>query len=131
MRKPRLISIVTLLLVTSFLTACSPQVRIAWAGSSFGNQMDYSYRTFTGTEAATVNADAGQSLAVDYSVTVEKGTLSLRIVGPEDEVLWEEEYRDDASGETSLVLAEAGAYRIGVEGEDTGGSFDIVWQLTQ
>lgn len=131
MKKISFASILSLLLLTMILAACSPQIRIAWAGTSMGNEMNYRYRTFTGTEFARVEAEEGQELNVDYAVAVDKGTLTLRLVGPEEQVLWEEQYREDVQGEYSLAPTQDGTYRIGVEGDETGGSFDIAWQLAE
>ena len=87
------------------------------------------YRTFTGTKLDTIRADAGQTLHLEYEVTVDKGDLGVEIVGQEDEILWGMSFKEDAEDIVELGLEQDGLYTIAIEGDNTGGSFDLSWEL--
>lgn len=127
----RFTPLLILVLVVSggLVLACSPQLRVGWIGSAQGDQMQYRYNTFSGTERAVVQMEAGQQLVVTYDITVDKGALALRILGPQDNVLWEERYQENGEGEISIAPTENGRHEIIVEGQIAGGSFTVSWQV--
>ena len=128
MRKATLLAL-ALLLMTSLLAGCgSSTVKVNWVGSSGPGQMGYRYTTFDGVERKTFRAEAGQTMTFDYDVTVEKGALVLK-VGDPDKVLWEETFREDAADTITLTAPQNGLYTIRIEGQATGGSFDLSWSV--
>jgi len=117
-----------LLLMTSLLTGCgSSTVKVGWVGSSGPGRMGYRYTTFDGVERKTSRAEAGQTMTFDYDVTVEKGALLLKVVAPDGESIWETTFREDAADTVTLTAPQNGLYTIHIEGQATGGSFDISW----
>lgn len=125
----RLILIV--LVIGLLLTGCSPTTRIAWRGSSIGDEMSYRYFSFSGSERTTVQAEAQQELKLDYNVGVNKGTLTVRLLDPDRQILWEETFIQDDVGDHSFGPTEDGTYEIIVEGDSTGGHFAISWQVIE
>ena len=118
-----------LLLMTSLLVGCgSSTVKVGWVGSSDSGHIGYHYTTFDGVERKTFRAEAGQTMTFDYDVTVEKGALVLK-VGDPDKVLWEETFREDAADTITLTAPQNGLYTIRIEGQATGGSFDLSWSV--
>jgi len=119
-----------LLLMTSLLAGCgSSTVKVGWVGSSGPGHTGYRYTTFDGVERKTFRAEAGQTIGLDYDVTVEKGALVLKVVAPDGESLWEETFREDTADTVTLTASQDGLYTIRVEGQATGGSFDISWSV--
>ncbi len=118
-----------LLLMTSLLVGCgSSTVKVGWVGSSDSGHIGYRYTTFDGVERKTFRAEAGQTMTFDYDVTVEKGALVLK-VGDPDKVFWEETFREDAADTITLTVPQNGLYTIRIEGQATGGSFDLSWSV--
>jgi len=118
-----------LLLMTSLLVGCgSSTVKVGWVGSSDSGHIGYRYTTFDGVERKTFRAEADQTMTFDYDVTVEKGALLLK-VGDPDKVLWEETFREDAADTITLTAPQNGLYTIRIEGQATGGSFDLSWSV--
>ena len=118
-----------LLLMISLLVGCgSSTVKVGWVGSSDSGHIGYRYTTFDGVERKTFRAEAGQTMTFDYDVTVEKGALVLK-VGDPDKVLWEETFREDAADTITLTVPQNGLYTIRIEGQATGGSFDLSWSV--
>jgi hypothetical protein len=118
-----------LLLMTSLLVGCgSSTVKVGWVGSSDPGHIGYRYTTFDGVERKAFRAEAGQTMTFDYDVTVEKGSLVLK-VGDPDKVLWEETFREDAADTITLTAPQNGLYTIRIEGQATGGSFDLSWSV--
>jgi len=120
-----------LLLMTSLLAGCSGSstVKVGWVGSSDSVRMGYRYTTFDGVERKTFRAEAGQTMTFDYDVTVEKGALLLKVVAPDGESLWEETFSKDTTDTVTLTAPQNGLYTIRIEGQATGGSFDLSWSV--
>ena len=128
MRKATLLALVLLPMI-SLLAGCgSSTVKVEWVGSSGPGYVGYRYTTFTGVERKTFRAEAGQTMTLGYDVTVEKGALVLKVDDP-DKVLWEETFREGAADTITLTAPQDGLYTIYVEGQATGGSFDISWSV--
>ena len=122
-----------LVLVSTLLAGCSSSsgIRIGWMESSGLKHKSAQYTSFDGVEQKTLHVKAGQTITLDYDVTVEKGTLVLAIVGPDGESLWEKPFHEDGSDTVALTASEQGLYTIHVEGENTSGGFDLSWSLSE
>lgn len=107
----------------------SSSLKVGWVETSSANQHTARYATFSGTESTGVAVEGGQSLTVDYDVTVEKGTLKLAILTPNDETIWEQTFSEGDTGQARVTAAENGRYHIDITGSDTGGSYDISWEI--
>ena len=122
--------ILTLLWTSVLLIGCGRStVKVGWIGSSGPGYTGYRYITFDGLERATFRAEAGQNISLDYDFAVEKGTLTLEIVAPDGESLWERTYHEDADESVTLTAPQKGRYQVRLEGEATGGSFDLSWSV--
>ena len=78
--------IIVLSLVGIMLTGCvEPSVRHMWKGYSRPGHIHCEYETFTGTEDRSVQAEAGQTITLEYGATVNKGSLSIKVQDPDKE----------------------------------------------
>jgi hypothetical protein len=118
-----------LVLGSLLLAACGQsKLQVGWVGTSTANQFSYRYETFTGTERKSIRLTAGETLPLTYAVEVDKGALTLAVQNPDGETLWEETFEEADGGETIELSAEqTGTYTLLVQGENTGGSFDVTW----
>jgi hypothetical protein len=120
-------------LIASFviLAGCArfEGVRVGWSGFSLPGHVSYSYSTFTGTLQDTFDVDEGQTINLDYEATVERGTLILLVEDPQGEPVWQVELTDDDSDSVEIMAPESGRYVARIEGQDTGGSFDLQWEV--
>ncbi len=133
MKRFLMYSVSVFILAGLLLTGCGGgayrQVRIMWAGSSNSGRMEYRYKTFTGVERKNERLEAGDTLAFEYDATVDKGTLTLQIQDPDDASLWEATLRESAEDRVDLTAEQTGTYTIVVEGDDTGGEFEVSWEV--
>ena len=131
MRKATLLALASLLM-TSLLVGCvSSTVKVGWVGSSDLGHIGYRYTTFDGMERKTFRAEAGQTISLDYDVTVEKGALVLKVVAPDGKALWEETFREDAADTVTLTAPQNGFHTVHIEGQATGGGFDLSWSVSE
>lgn len=105
------------------------ETRLGMAGSKEPDQMAFSYGTFTGFESGSVAAEAGQSLALVYQVTINKGSLAIEVQDPGNEVIWDKTFEADETGSIEIQLEQSGSYAIIVQAKNAGGSFELSWDL--
>jgi hypothetical protein len=114
------------------LAGCgSSSLKVGWRETSSLKQKQAQYVTFDGTQTKTFHAEAGQTITLEYKVTVEKGSLTLKLVAPGGESLWEETYHENGEDAVSVTMPDDGRYTLRIEGEETGGSFDISWSMQE
>lgn len=128
MIKSRLLSLAMLAMVVLLVGCGSSSLRFGWHETSSRAHKAARYETFSGTEDATIRAEAGQTITLSYDVEVSKGSLGLALYAPDGTTLWEETFPADASDTVALRAPEDGRYTVRVVGVNTGGSFDISWQ---
>lgn len=87
--------------------------------------IDASYVTFSGDKDKTINLKEGQTLVLDYTVTVKKGSLDLSVTGPDKEKLWEATFEKDGADKIQIPIKKTGDYKIIINGHDTGGGYHI------
>ena len=125
---------VLLLLLVFTLGACDAweggsTVEIGMVENSGFNNTEARFETLRGRKVRQETLSTGETLVLDYDVTVDKGTLTLMVEDPSGESVWETEVTDSAADQVEIVAAEAGNYDIIVEGDDAGGSYDLSWTL--
>jgi len=121
-----------LLLVSLLLAGCgSSSVQVGWVESRQLATWRASYDTFDGIERTAFRAQEGQTISLDYDVTVEKGSLTLRLVAPDGESVWEKTYSQDGDESITLTAPQQGRYRLCVEGDGAGGSFGLSWRMAE
>lgn len=113
------------IMATLLLTSCDK--RMMFVGSSTKSKLSASYKLFTGTEEKKVKLKSGETLSMDYNSKVEKGELSMKLYGPDNEVL--KELGTNESGTEKIEADQEGKYRIEVKGEDTKGSFEVAFKV--
>jgi hypothetical protein len=93
--------------------------------------VSYRYNDFNGPFTRNVNANAGQTLTVDYTVTVDGGTLDIRVANPGGEAVWQKTFDTGANvtGSQQVSIQQSGRYQLVVDGHQARGSFQIDWQV--
>jgi hypothetical protein len=62
-----------------------------------------------------------------YRVRIDKGALSIKVQDPQEKTVWETTLHQTEVGNRILSTPRTGSYKLVVEGQSTGGSFDIRW----
>lgn len=121
----------TVLFLLLGMAACSgsSSLKVGWVEQSGFSQTTASYTTFSGTERRMLDADAGETISITYDVTVDEGALTLQIVDEEETAVWEQTFANDDAGLVDVPVENDGRYEIAIIGEETGGSFDLNWQV--
>ena len=123
-------SIILLLLPLLFLSSCS-RTQIAWVEMNFGNDFEASYQLFDGEERERIQVDAGDTFSLSYDVTVDDGALTLQIEDPDGNTVWEETFLDDDEGVYEFTSDSSGRINLIVVGDNTEGSFDLSWEISE
>ncbi len=118
--------IFTLLMVV-VLPACTRQV--SWVGMNYGNQYTATYELFDGKQKETIPLTAGETLTLIYDVEVKKGSLTLQFEDQEREILWAETFLESGEGVYAYTAETSGRYTLTVIGDQTGGGFDLSWEI--
>jgi hypothetical protein len=125
-----LIRKVVLVMATVLLAGCGSTVEIGLSETVQPDKWQATYETFTGTKTQGVLGSVGQTLAVTYNVVVDRGSLEIKIQDATTHVLEDVTIYESAQGTLQFQVFQTGQYDIIVVGAETGGSFDLSWQLT-
>jgi hypothetical protein len=79
-------------------------------------------------------------VTIDYEVMVRKRTLTLSLIDPDGETVWEETFdeAEEEGGEAEIAYSgdyelapapQGGRYKLRIEGDRTGGSYDVSWSV--
>jgi len=127
---PKAVLTLVLLVVIGLLTGCGKSsLEIGMVETNLPGRWEASYTTFTGTKTDKIRADAGQALILEYEVNVDKGDLSIEVNHQDAGALWDVVLQEDVEDTVVLALEQDGPYAITIEGDNTGGSFDLSWEL--
>jgi hypothetical protein len=130
MKNSRQIVLAVLLsLSIALLAGCKWAEVRAGARVDLPNRIADNYSAFTGDEVKLVRAKAGQTLVLDYDVTVDRGTLEIRVEDPAGDAVWELAPQESVEDTVELELENDGRYAVVIEGEEMAGSFDVSWEL--
>jgi hypothetical protein len=116
-----------LVAVIALLPCCRGSVRLGWVETSSPGHITASYSEFTGTEVRTIQAQAGDTLCLEYEDEVDRGNLRLEVEDPFGQTIWCESLCENCCQSEALPVDEPGCYTILVWGEETAGSFDLAW----
>lgn len=132
MKRLRFLTI-TMALLAGVTASClsTSQVRIEWAGSNLPGRMTYRYALFTGQESGSLEAELGQTIALSYEATVNEGTLSIEVRGPQGQIIWQVQLEGDEAESVQIPVPEAGKHTVTMVGRDAAGSFDVEWQVEE
>lgn len=120
---------VSLLTVVGLTVGCGRSgLRIGWLEAGSLRYRTARYRLFDGLERASFRAQSGETIEFDYEVEVERGTLTLALLSPDGEQVWEETFEEDATDTVRLSAPRSGRYRLRIEGKSTQGAFDVSWR---
>jgi hypothetical protein len=118
------------ILLLSFLAGCGrAEVYLGWMASNRPGHMRACYAAFSGSKIRTVRTSTGGTLIVEYGTTVNQGTLTIGVEGPDGEKLWPVILDEDAEDAVVLPVEQPGRYAIVVRGEGTAGSFYLSWKM--
>lgn len=120
--------ILIVLIILLLLASCN--FRQGWVEVSYRDRIQATYAFFDGQHGTSVEVPSGDRLMVEYDLDVSKGRLSLKILDPERRVVWEAEFTENSSGSFSFTTETGGLYRLIVIGEESGGGFDLNWEIT-
>jgi hypothetical protein len=122
--------LLSVMLLGGLLIACqADRVAIGMNETNLPGQWQATYTTFSGTKVDTFRADAGQTLILDYETEVEKGSLTVQVEDPDEEVLWETAFDEGGADTVRVDLNQDGRYAIVLIGEDADGSWDLEWEI--
>lgn len=122
--------VLLLLLPVFLLTSCS-RTQIGWVEMNYGNDFEASYQLFDGEERERILIDAGDTFSLSYEVTVNDGALTLQFVDSDGNTLWEETFLEDSEDVFSFTPEASGRYSLIVAGDNTEGSFDLSWDISE
>ena len=117
-----------LILAAIVLQACaSSQIRVGFVGGQSGSQMEYTFTRFDGLEKKSLPLSQGEVLIVDYIIELEGGSITIQLVNPDQRVVWQETFSEDAASEAEILLELDGIYQLSVIGENARGGFHLAW----
>ena len=117
-------------LLGGLLASCgSSSMEIGMMETHLPGNWQASYSTFTGRKSDTFQADAGQSLNLDCDAQVNRGTLEIQVEDPDDQVTWQRSLQVDLSDTVHIPLEKTGRYTLLINGNGTGGSWDLKWNV--
>lgn len=123
----KILFVLTLVMIVA-LSACTRQV--SWVGMNYGNQYTATYELFDGKQKETIQLTAGETLTLTYDVEVKKGSLTLQFEDSDREIVWAETFLESAEDVYSYTAETSGRYTLTVIGDQTGGGFDLSWEIT-
>jgi hypothetical protein len=120
-----------ILLLALALVGCSGRssLRRGWVETSGLSHLDIRYNTFDGVERRSFRAAEGQDINLEAALQVEDGSLTVRLLDPSGELIWEESYTEDAEFSLAVEAERKGRYKLQVEGESAEGGFALDWEV--
>ena len=111
----------------ALLSACTRQV--GWVGMNYGNTYSATYQLFDGNQTESIKIDAGDKFSLSYEVDVDDGALTLQLIHPDKDVVWEAAFLQDNADTFSFSPEESGRYTLKILGDNTQGGFDLKWDI--
>lgn len=124
-----LVLAMTVLLLGGLAGCGRSRIQLGWVASDQPGHFVASYTLFSGSEARAIGARAGETLIVDYDVTVDKGALTISVEGPDHRMLWMVSLDRVADGAVQLPVKQPGRHIIVIRGAETGGTLDLAWEI--
>jgi len=118
------------LIGTMLLSSCTT-TKVGWVGNNIGNTYRASYQRFDGPESTRIRLRANETFTLSYEVEVDDGGLSLQILAPGGDLVWEETFLEDADSTFEFTPDTSGRYTIRIEGDQTQGRFALNWDTNQ
>lgn len=124
-----LIGLALIVLSTALVGCGSSSLKIGWLELGGRQRKRAQYVKFDGMESKSFRVEAGQTVELACDVSVEKGLLSVTLLSPGGERLWQDTFLEDREAFVTVTATETGLHILRIEGQETGGSFDISWRL--
>lgn len=102
-------------------------VRVNWTSSVSAHRYAAQYASFSGTSSVPISVSESQ-VTFDYQATVNRGHLSIQLTDPQGKSVWRTTLTRSGSGTRTVPISNYGSYSLTLEGQDTGGGFDVRWQ---
>ena len=130
MRNHKGLFLVVLLFIALIVEGCSiSQIRIGWVGTQSTDHIACKYERFKGIDKTAIHAQGGQTLSLSFDAEVQEGSLVLRVIDPDEAVLWDTTLSSDDADTARIPLEREGYYEIAIVGQDTKGNFDVSWEI--
>lgn len=118
---------IVVLFSLSMLSACN--YRRGWVEVMYTDRMRATYDLLDGQHGTTVTLAAEEVMTLEYDLEVTKGSLSLQVVAPDKDMIWEGNFHNSSTGSISVSAPIEGRYRLLIIGDETSGSFDLHWEI--
>ncbi|MDD4519142.1 MAG: hypothetical protein ACOYEN_01740 [Limnochordia bacterium] len=124
----RFVMLMLTLLLAIGLVGCDGAVKIGWVSNSYPGTIKARFRRFDGTESQRVRAKEGEYLSLSCSADLERGSISVSVVGPDKATISTIEAGAEETT-TRVDITRTGTYRIVVTGEGAQGNFHVTWRI--
>ena len=128
-RKSLTIGVFSLLFLCLAACSASSTVRINMVGMNYGNTVDFTYQTFTGYEVNRLDVTAGETISLTYDMEINKGSLHLQVIAPNDTTVWEKMLLDSESDTVEFRVEQSGEYVLRIDADNAGGSMEAEWRV--
>ena len=131
MRKRNIgLAILTLISIT-LLSGCSYSFRLGYVGSNQSHRMSGRYVTYHGSNSKNISLTATDTLEIKYNVDLSKGSLTLTLLDPAGDVLWEEEFSGKHRNTVRISTNTEGKHKLNLTANGAGGKHEVSWLVTQ
>ena len=124
-----ILSLTLTLLLTKSNLNFHPQVSLMSISSNTSTRLKNSYKYFSGTETKTISLKEGETLNINYSSTVKKGSLKISVLNSKGDTL--KTLPSNTNSTETINSEKADKLKIKVEGTKTSGNYDITWSSSQ
>ncbi|PKW28595.1 hypothetical protein [Flavobacterium lindanitolerans] len=98
-----------------------------WANENGNTYTKARYSEYEGETFVKITASKDANTLLKYDIKVKKGTLEMRVVNGQNEVLFQKSFSKDEKGETEVLFQENQEYKIKFLGQQTAGSYFCQW----
>jgi hypothetical protein len=77
-------------------------------------------------ERYAVEVRDGATIGMNYDVTINRGTISMILQGP-DGVLWQQTFTASEAGRAEVQITQGGTYEVLVNRENLDGNYAVSW----
>lgn len=123
--KKRSTVIASILLVVIVLTGCT--IRLGHRSSSFGNKRSASFLLLWETKRVSMSLKEGNTIAFDYDLKQEKGTLEASFQNRDGVSLIL--FEPNTSDTKTVTIEEDGVYNLVIQAKGAKGSYRFEWSI--
>jgi hypothetical protein len=100
---------------------------VNWSSSVTAHRYAAHYASFNGNTSVPIDIQESQ-VVFAYQAAVDKGSLAIKLSDPGGKDVWHTTLTRSGAGTRTVPLSRSGRYNLSVDGQDTGGNFDIQWR---